>query len=99
MSTTKTISVSMPPAQIREAERLAKQENRTVSDLFRDAFHKYREQDAKNQALRKRFAAELEALRAEAEQAGANLLTSEEIDAEIRAYRDTKRMRMNKPAN
>ena len=41
MRTTKTVSISMPPAQLKAAERLAKKENRTMSELFREAFRVY----------------------------------------------------------
>ena len=44
MSPTKNISISMPEAQIKAAERLAKAENRTMSELFREALRRYQQQ-------------------------------------------------------
>lgn len=37
MRTTKAISISLPPAELKRAERLAKQTNRSLSGLFREA--------------------------------------------------------------
>lgn len=41
MRTTKSISVTFPTAMAKEAERLAKRENRTMSELLREAFRQY----------------------------------------------------------
>jgi CopG family transcriptional regulator / antitoxin EndoAI len=52
MRTTKTLSISLPPAQFKEMERLAKKENRTMSELIREALRRYqaeRELEAINQ--------------------------------------------------
>ncbi len=49
---TKTITVSFPVELAEEAERLAKTESRTMSELFREAFRAYRAE-----AVRKRLVA------------------------------------------
>jgi hypothetical protein len=41
MPPTKNISISMPEAQFKAAERLAKIENRTMSELVREALRRY----------------------------------------------------------
>jgi metal-responsive CopG/Arc/MetJ family transcriptional regulator len=41
MRTTKNISITFPNAMAKEAERLAKRENRTMSELLREAFRHY----------------------------------------------------------
>lgn len=41
MRTTKVLSLSLPPALLREAERVAKAEGRTKSELFREALRRY----------------------------------------------------------
>ena len=41
MKTSRTISVSMPPEQLREMEKVAKRENRTMSELVREIFRQY----------------------------------------------------------
>ena len=44
MRTTRILSLSLPPDLIREAERVAKQEGRTKSELFREALRRYVEE-------------------------------------------------------
>ena len=41
MRTTKNISITFPTAMAKQAERLAKRENRTMSELLREAFRAY----------------------------------------------------------
>ena len=41
MRTTKVISLSLPPELLREAERIARKEGRTRSELFREALRRY----------------------------------------------------------
>lgn len=83
----------MPPAQLKEAERLAKKENRTMSELFREAFRRYQEEEGVRRVQLEKLGALLEASRAEAEQNGTAALTPEEIDAEIKAYRRERRQK------
>ena len=44
MRTTRVLSLSLPPDLVREAERIAKQEGRTKSELFREALRRYVEE-------------------------------------------------------
>ena len=44
MRTTRILSLSLPPDLVREAERVAKEEGRTKSELFREAFRRYVEE-------------------------------------------------------
>jgi CopG family transcriptional regulator/antitoxin EndoAI len=44
MRTTRIVSLSLPPDLVREAERVAKQEGRTKSELFREALRRYVEE-------------------------------------------------------
>ncbi|HLV02617.1 MAG TPA: ribbon-helix-helix domain-containing protein [Acidobacteriota bacterium] len=41
MRTTKTISISLPPDMLKEAEKVAKEEGRTKSELVREALPQY----------------------------------------------------------
>ncbi|MBI2461592.1 MAG: ribbon-helix-helix protein, CopG family [Candidatus Rokubacteria bacterium] len=41
MRTSKILSFSLPPNLLREAERVAKREGRTKSELFREALRRY----------------------------------------------------------
>lgn len=93
MRTTKTVSISMPPAQLREAERLAKRENRTMSELFREAFRRYQDQEGVRRKQLEKLGALLDASRMEAEQNGTAGLSEQEIDAEIKAYRTERRQK------
>jgi len=85
MRTSRTLSVSLPPAQLKRAERLARKENRTLSELIREAlrYHEQRQQAPINYDL----IAALRALQESAKRAGLDKLTEREIDAEVTAYR------------
>ncbi len=46
MRTSKVVSITLPPAMAATAQRLARKEHRTVSELFREALRRYqREQE------------------------------------------------------
>ena len=85
MRTTKTLSVSLPPAQYRRVERLAKKENRTLSELVREALRHYeqKQQTSVNHDL----IAARRAIQESAKKAGLDKLSEREIDAEVTAYR------------
>ena len=85
MRTTKTLSVSLPPAQFKRAERLAKRENRTLSELVREALRQY-EQKQEN-PINYDLVAALRAVQQSAKLAGLDRLTEREIDAEVSAVR------------
>ena len=92
MRTTKTLSVSMPPNQFRDMERMAKKENRTMSELVRELYRRY-----VSDAARQEFGRAVEALRTEAAKTAAGKLTMRQINAEIAAARRDRR-RNGKPA-
>ena len=96
MRTTKTLSVSLFPAQLRETEKLAKKENRTMSELVREALRRYQEQQRPREIRPSpsSLAAALAELRADAKSKGTNRLTMRQINAEItqaRRQQDQKR--------
>lgn len=39
--TSKVLTVSLPPAMLKKAEKIAKEESRTKSELFREALRQY----------------------------------------------------------
>ena len=90
MRTTKTISISMPPAQLRQAERLARKQNRTMSEFIREALRRYAEEAERREKLGE-FRLALESLRQEAAASGANRLSAKQIDAEVQAARNSVR--------
>jgi Arc/MetJ-type ribon-helix-helix transcriptional regulator len=88
MRTTKTLSVSLPPNQLKEMERTAKRENRTMSELIRELYRRYVSDEA-----RREFGRALGNLRTEAVKTPAGKLTMRQIDAEIAATRRARRRR------
>lgn len=98
MRTARTLSISLPPEQLKAAECLAKRENRnrTMSELFREAFRRYEEErrvladPARPRKLRE-LADSIALLQEEARQSGAAQLSARQIDAEIKAARKQRR--------
>ena len=95
MRTTKTLSVSLPPAQFRRAERLAKRENRTLSELVREALRHYEQKQ--DSPINYDLIAALRAVQEGAKQAGLDKLSNREIDAEVSIYRREKDRRIKQP--
>jgi predicted DNA-binding protein len=89
MRTTKVYSITMPPNLAKQAERLARKENRTMSELMREAFRRYAQDTARQQQLQDLKLA-VNALREEAKQTGADKLTMRQINAEIAAGRESR---------
>ena len=82
----------MPPAMARQAERLARKENRSMSELMREAFRRYQQPIANADMLNyvRRVAPPdpaLTAIRQEAKAKGTDKLTMSQIDREIKAAR------------
>lgn len=61
MRTTRTWTVSLPPSLVREAERAARQERRTKSELVREALRFYLEEQ-RWRKLQRRTALQAQAL-------------------------------------
>jgi Arc/MetJ-type ribon-helix-helix transcriptional regulator len=92
MRTTKVYSITMPPDLAKQAEALAKKENRTMSELMREALRRYqqppmpfdlREYIRQLAPTPPAFAA----IRAEAQRKGTDKLTMAQIDREVAAVR------------
>lgn len=82
MRTTKTISISLPPEMLKQAERVAKKEGRTKSELVREALRRY---------IQARQWEELNSYgRARARELG---IREEDIDRLIHEYRTERRGR------
>ena len=96
--TTKVYSITMPPKMGKQAEDLAKQESRTMSELMREAFRRYQIEQAERQLLadpmRSKHLAELRRLvtelRQEAKAKGLDKISLRRIDAEIADARKTR---------
>lgn len=87
MRTTKTISISLPPAQYKKAERLARKENRTMSELVREALRRYEEAASSTFAARTALAIALEAVQKDAAHQGSDRFGMRTINTEIAAER------------
>ncbi len=90
MRTSKTVSISLPPTQLRKAEQLARKENRTMSELVREALRRYEETSAASGAARTAFSLALKAIQEDATKKGLNRLSLREINAEIAAVRKAR---------
>ena len=92
MRNTKVYSITMPPEMAKQAERLARRENRTMSELMREALRRY-EQPSVILNLReyvRQIAPTPPALRAMQEDArrkGTDKLSMAQIDREVAAVR------------
>jgi hypothetical protein len=92
MRNTKVYSITMPPDLAKQAERLAKKENRTMSELMREALRRYQHPQVlfdPMQYIRQVAPAppELQAVREDARAKGTNKLTMPQINREVAAVR------------
>jgi Arc/MetJ-type ribon-helix-helix transcriptional regulator len=90
----RTLSVSMPPTQLRQVERLAKKENRTLSELVREALRRY--QQKQESPVSGELLAALKAVQADARRAGLDKLPQRAINAEVAAHRREQRQKTTK---
>jgi predicted DNA-binding protein len=101
---TKVYSITMPPDLGHQAEQLAKQESRTMSELMREAFRRYQIEKAERELLadptRPKRLAEfrrlLNELREEAKQKGLDKKSIRQINAEITAPRSARHKKRSK---
>src|SRR5438046_6172945 len=101
MRNTKVYSITMPPEMAREAERLAKKEHRTMSELMREALRRYQQPAVLDVREYIRQIAPtppaFQAIREDARRKGSNKLTMEQIDKEVAAVRRRAARKTNKP--
>jgi|ERR1019366_837414 predicted transcriptional regulator len=88
MRTTKVYSITMPPDLARKAERLAKKESRTMSELMREALRRY---DQAQVSIPAAMAEVLTLLRAEARVKGLGRMSKREINKVISDTRSEMR--------
>ena len=92
MRNTKVFSITMPPEMAKQAERLAKKENRTMSELMREALRRYEQKPVildVREYIRQIAPTPpaLEAIQEDAKRKGTDKLTMEQIDREVAAVR------------
>jgi metal-responsive CopG/Arc/MetJ family transcriptional regulator len=95
MTTSKTLSVSMPPTQLKRVARLAKKENRTLSELVREALRQYEQKQ--ETSVNTDLIAALRAVQESAKRAGLDKISEREIDAEVTAYRRQREQKIKQP--
>ncbi|HEX4137931.1 MAG TPA: hypothetical protein VHY84_25200 [Bryobacteraceae bacterium] len=94
MRTTKSISISLAPEQFKIAERLARKQNRTMSELFREGLRRLEQEEKRG--INNELLAALRAVQEDARRAGLNKTTMREIDGEIAAARRERRAKAAK---
>jgi len=89
MRTTKSVTISLPPAQLRTAERLARRQNRTMSELFQEGLRRleWEERQRRSPVGLGDLRAVIEAIQEQARMAGLDKMKRTEINAEIEAAR------------
>jgi Arc/MetJ-type ribon-helix-helix transcriptional regulator len=85
MRNTKAVTISLAPEQLKRAQRLAKRQSRTMSELFREGLRRL-EQD-EQQKPRADLVSVLRLIRQSAKDAGLDTMTPREINAEVHAAR------------
>ena len=88
-----TLSVTLPPEQFERAERLAKRENRTLSDVVGEALSKYELMQDVN--INYGLMVALRRVQQASVRAGLDKLTEEEIEEEVTAYRRERDSKTN----
>ena len=97
MRNTKTLSISLAPEQYKTAERLAKKQSRTMSELFREGLRRLEQEDKRG--INAELVSALRAVQGEARRAGLDKMTMREINAEIAAARmERRRKKVKTPA-
>jgi len=96
MRVTRTLSISISPAQFRQVEKLARSEHRTMSEFVREALRCYQDQ-RRLAPLNTALLAALRALQQDAASKGTTKLARRQINAEIAAVRRQKAARQLAP--
>jgi len=95
MRTTKTYSITMPPEMAKQLERLARKENRTISELVREALRQY--QQKQEAAVNTELLTALRDVQEAAKRAGVDKMSKRHINAEIAGYRRERAKRIKQP--
>ena len=97
MRTTEPLSITLPSAMLKRAKKLAGRENRTMSELIREALRRYeqgmRVPEAREGTLME-FQRAVEAFRERARRAGLDKLSMSDLKKEIAAARRERQKRL-----
>jgi len=94
MRTGKTLSISMSPTQLQRVERLARRENRTLSELVCEALCHYEQKSQSQFAINSDLIAALRAVQENAAKTALLTMTEAGIDAEVQAVRRRREKRI-----
>jgi len=95
MRTTKSVTISLPAEQLKTAERMAKRQNRTMSELFREGLRRLEQEEEwrPSPAALAQFGEIVRLIQQDARRAGLDKMTMTEIDAEVSAARKATRVK------
>jgi Arc/MetJ-type ribon-helix-helix transcriptional regulator len=97
MRTTEAVSVTLPLEMLKRAKKLAARENRTMSELVREALRRY-EQGAQAPVVRRQtlpeFQRAVDAFRKSARREGLDKLSMGDLNKEISAARQERQKRL-----
>jgi len=93
MRSTKVVSISLPEAQYKKAVRLAKKENRTMSELMREALRVYEVEKQRRAEAAVLFGEAVAEAQRQSVLNGTDKMTMDEINQEIAAVRREMRDR------
>ena len=99
MRTTKAITISLPPEQLKTAERLARKQSRTMSELFREGLRRLEQEEPQRLVNLSDLATVIRLIQQDAKRAGLNMMTMAEIDSEVKAARKAMRAKPMRSAN
>jgi len=98
MRTTKSITISLPPEQLKTAERLAKKQSRTMSELFREGLRRLEQEEEwrPSPAALRDLGTVIRLIQQDARRAGLAEMTMAEINTEVEAARRDMRAKDHK---
>jgi len=101
MRTTRFVTISLPPKQLKVAERLAKKQSRTMSELFREGLRRLEQEEEQRQAPASLddLATILWAIQQSAKAAGLDKMSKRDINSEIAAARKDMQASPKRAAN
>ncbi len=100
MRVSKFITISLPPEQLKTAERLAKKQNRTMSELFREGLRRLEQEEQRpSRALLRDLGTVIRLIQQDARRAGLDKMTRAEINAEVEGARKEMRAKAKKTSN
>lgn len=72
MRTTKSVTISLPPRQLKSAEQLAKKHNRTISELFLEEVRRLEQEDQSSAPTAMDLATVIRLIQQEVKRSGLN---------------------------